>query len=131
MNKSKWNPCNIPTFHFFSVFQRHCARSEIARISIVFSAFYEEVVKIIVGYNRFAANNKMSFISYFCRNAVYSLSQMSYVGAYVSVSASHEFLQSALVVCCNESKSVEFPRNPDRFSFSPFHDVFSFFSLCK
>ena len=109
--------------HLFYILQRQGAGGQIARIGIVFSTFYQEVVEVLVRDDRLATDDDVSFLADTLRNAADDLRQVGDIGTDMSVAACDNLSQLSVVICHHKRQTVQLPGNPYRTPFRPFLQI--------
>ena len=123
MNQRKRNPLDMAAPHLFYILQRQGTGGQIARIGIVFSTFYQEVVEVLVRDNSFTAYDNVPFLADTLRNAADSLRQVGDIGADMSVAACDNLSQLSVVIRDHKRQTVQLPGNPYRTPFRPFLQI--------
>ena len=123
MNQRKRNPLDMAAPHLFYILQRQGTGGQIARIGIVFSTFYQEVVEVLVRDDSFTAYDNVPFLADTLRNAADDLRQVGDIGADMSVAACDNLSQLSVVICHHKRQTVQLPGNPYRTPFRPFHQI--------
>ena len=107
--------------HLLDVLQSQRPRGQVAWISKVALRLQHKSLEVRIRDHRLATNHQVSLLVYLLRNTRDGRCQMSDVGTDMSVATSHHLGQPTVVVGHDESQTVQFPRQPDTPSVSPFH----------
>ena len=90
-------------------------RSSAAQVSRIFilslALDYQAVysLKFRITYHRLAAHDQFPLMIYALRNIHKPVPVMAHHLTYLAVSASYRFLKAAVLICKNQSKTVQFP----------------------
>ena len=107
--------------HLLDVFQSQRTRSQVSWIGIVALRLQHEALEVRIGDYRLATNHQVSLLIYLLRNTRDGRRQISDVGSDMPVATSHHLGQPTVVVGHDEGQTVQFPRQPNTPSVSPFH----------
>ena len=117
--------------YFLGVFQRQGTGSKVSRIGIIAFALDDKLLEVGIRDDGFATNHEMAFLLDGLRNATDGRSQMGDVGSDMSVATGYYLRELSVVVGYHKGKTIQFPGNPDRAVFCPFHQVAHQFGLGK
>ena len=117
--------------YFLGILQRQRTGSKVSRIGIIAFALDDKLLEVSIRDNGFATNHEMAFLLDGFRNTADGRCQMSDVGSDMSVATGYNLRKLSVVVGYYKGKTIQFPGNPDRAVFSPFHQVAHQFGLGK
>ena len=117
--------------HLLDVLQDQRTRSQVAWIGIVALRLQHEALEVWIGDHRLATNHQVSLLVYLLRNTRDGRCQMGDVGTDVTVATSHYLGQLTVVIGHDEGQTIQFPRQPNTPSVSPFHQFLHTLCLSK
>ena len=129
MHKGKRHPVNVSPPDFIDILQGQRTGCEVAGIGIIFTGFHDKLFKVIIGDNRFTADDKMAPVPDSWQDAVDSLIEMGDISADMAISPGDNFTQPAIIIGDDKRQTVKLPAHPDGSAISPFHQIFRLFRL--